>query len=140
MVLNVSTDSKDKSSCTLLYDEAEQWLSTVWRGYVDALEARNGALAYLDHAAQQHCALLLNDNSRLQGPWFDSLDWLMNMWVPRAERMGLRYVAHIIQNDRHDDTLTTQPPLHLPFDLQIFREVEDAKQWLRQCRVQLTQR
>jgi hypothetical protein len=140
MLLNVNTDPTDNSSCTLVFDETEQWLSTTWKGYVDALEAREGAAAYLRHAVQQPCALLLNDNYGLRGPWFDSLDWLVDVWVPQAGRMGLRHVAHIIQADRHDDTISSQPlPYHLPFDLQIFREVEDAKQWLRQCRQQLTQ-
>jgi hypothetical protein len=136
MVLNINTDPKDDSSCTLLYDEDEQWLSTIWKGYVDQFEAREGAEAYLRHAVQQPCALLLNDNSKLRGPWFDSLDWLNDVWAPQAKRMGLRYVAHIIQADRHDDTISSHSLQQLPFDLQIFREVEEAKQWLRQCRQQ----
>jgi hypothetical protein len=136
MVLNINTDPKDDSSCTLLYDETEQWLSTIWKGYVDHFEAREGAEAYLRHAVQQPCALLLNDNSKLRGPWFDSLDWLNDVWAPQAKHMGLRYVAHIIQADRHDDTISSHSLQQLPFDLQIFREVEEAKQWLRQCRQQ----
>ena len=136
MLLNVNTDPKDNSTCTLLYDETEQWLATIWQGYVDPLEAREGAVAYLRYAGQQPCSLLLNDNSGLRGPWFDSLDWLNDIWAPQAERMGLRYVAHIIQADRHDDTISSHSPQQLPFELQIFRETEDAKQWLRQCRQQ----
>jgi hypothetical protein len=136
MLLNVNTDPKDNSSCTLIYDEDEQWITAIWKGYVDHFEAREGAEAYLRHAVQQPCALLLNDNSKLRGPWFDSLDWLNDVWAPQAKRMGLRYVAHIIQADRHDDTISSHSLQQLPFDLQIFREVEEAKQWLRQCRQQ----
>ena len=140
MLLNLNTDPADHSFCALTYNETEGWLRATWQGYVDPLEAQEGATAYLHHAAHQPSALLLNDNSQLRGPWFDSLDWLVDVWVPQAGRMGLRHVAHIIQADRHDDTISSQPlPYHLPFDLQIFREVEDAKQWLRQCRQQLAQ-
>jgi hypothetical protein len=135
MLLNVNTDPFDNSTCVLTYDETEQWLSTTWKGYVNPLEAQEGAAAYLHHAALQPCALLLNDNSQLQGPWFDSLDWLGEVWVPQATRLGLRYVAHIVQADRPNDTISDQFPLDLPFELQIFHDLTDAQQWLRQCRI-----
>lgn len=135
MLLNVNTDSADQSTCILTYDEVEGWLRATWQGYVDPLEAQEGAAAYLHHAAQQPCSLLLNDNSQLQGPWFDSLDWLGEVWVPQAERLGLRYVAHVVQADRPTDTIATSFPLSLPFELQIFQDLADAQQWLRECRV-----
>jgi hypothetical protein len=134
MLLNINTDPADQSTCILTYDEDEGWLCATWQGYVDPLEAREGAAAYLHHATQHPCALLLNDNSQLQGPWFDSLDWLGDVWVPQAARIGLCYVAHIVQADRLTDTISTGFPVSLPFELQIFQNLDDAQQWLRQCR------
>ena len=134
MLLNLNTDPADHSYCALTYEEANGWLRATWQGYVDPLEAREGAEAYLQHAAQQPCALLLNDNSQLSGPWFDSLDWLGEVWVPQATRLGLRYVAHIVQADRPTDAIADQFPLSLPFELQIFHDLTSAQQWLRQCR------
>jgi hypothetical protein len=43
--------------------------------------------------------MLLNDNSQLTGPWFESTDWLAHVWLPQAEHLGLRYVAHVVQAD-----------------------------------------
>ncbi len=134
MLLNLNADSRDHSTCVLSYDETEHWLYAAWQGYVDPLEAQAGAEAYLRYAGQASTPLLLNDNFRLHGPWFDSLDWLGDVWVPQAERLGLRYVAHVLQADRHADILSHRFPLVLPFELQIFRDVEDAKHWLRQYR------
>lgn len=136
MVLNINTDPIDHSTCTLTYDERERWLCATWKGYVDPLEAQAGAAAYLYHAPPVPTSLLLNDNSQLKGPWFDSLDWLGDVWVPQAVRLGLRYVAHVMQADRHADILSTRFPRLLPFELQIFQDVESARQWLRQCRDQ----
>jgi hypothetical protein len=121
VLLNLNTDPFDRSTCTLTYDEVEGWLCATWQGYVDPLEAQEGAAAYLYHAAQQPSVLLLNDNSQLQGPWFDSLDWLGEVWVPQA--------------DRPTDTISSHFPLSLPFELQIFQDMADARQWLRACRV-----
>lgn len=132
MLLNVNQDFRDQSACVLVYEEANQWLRATWSGYVDPLEAMRGAEAYLAHAARTPCALLLNDNSRLRGPWFDSLDWLADVWVPQAARLGLRYVAHIVQADQHLDIIPSRLPASIPFELQIFQEVNDAQQWLQQ--------
>jgi hypothetical protein len=136
MLLSVNQDARDHSTCILTYEEREQWLQATWSGYIDPTEAMRGAEAYLQHAGQHPCALLLNDNFQLRGPWFESTDWLVDVWVPQAQQLGLRYVAHIVQADQHYDVLTlrlsTTPAA--PFELQIFQDVEDARQWLRQVR------
>jgi hypothetical protein len=136
MLLNINRDAQDRSTCLLTYEESEQWLQATWSGYVDPTEAMHGAEAYLQHAGQHPCAFLLNDNSQLRGPWFESTDWLVDVWVPQAKQLGLRYVAHILQADQHYDVLTLRLPTagHVPFELQIFQEVDAARQWLRQVR------
>ncbi len=133
MLLNVAKDPLDQSSCVLAYEEVNHWLRATWRGYVDPMEAMQGAEAYLRHAAHTPSLLLLNDNSRLRGPWFDSLDWLAEVWVPQAARLGLRYVAHVVQADRHSDIIPTQLATPLPFELQIFQNLDDAQHWLMRC-------
>jgi hypothetical protein len=135
MFLNTNVDPRDHSSCALRYDEVEHWLCATWRGYVDPLEAIRGAEAYLLYAAHAPSARLLNDNSQLSGPWFESVDWLAHVWVPQAERLGLRYVAHVTQADGHHDILTLLEPAVLPFDLQIFDDLSDAQHWLRECQI-----
>jgi len=133
MLLNLELDPRDASACRLTYDEANRWLRATWSGYVDPLEARRGAEAYLLHAARTSSPYLLNDNSQLRGPWFDSLDWLAEVWVPQALALGLRYVAHVRQADRSSDILPSQVPDSMPFDLQIFDNLADAQHWLRAC-------
>jgi hypothetical protein len=97
MHLNTNVDPQDHSFCDLSYNEAEGWLQAIWAGYVDQTEAQWGGQAYLEKVKQMPSAFLLNDNSALQGPWFESLDWLADVWVPQARELGLRYVAHIVQ-------------------------------------------
>lgn len=132
MQLNLNVDSRDASTCRLTYEETNGWLRATWSGYVDQVEALRGAEAYLHYAAQSGCAFLLNDNSQLRGPWFDSFDWLIDVWVPQAVRIGLRAVAHVVQTDQASDSLTTRLPFPLPFDLQVFQSLADAQHWLSQ--------
>jgi hypothetical protein len=95
-----------------------------------------GALNYLEQVGPLHCLYLLNDNVGLQGPWFDSTQWLGAVWLPQAQRLGLRYVAHVVQRDTHTDILTLKYPGHHTVDaveLQLFYDVATAEEWLRSC-------
>lgn len=134
MIYNAKNDSHGQSFCTLSYNSHEAWLEATWYGHVDPLEAQQGAQMYLAHAAEMPSPLLLNDNSQLRGPWFESLDWLADVWVPQAEQLGLRYVAHIVQADVHHDVLTARLEHQPPFELQIFQDANDARDWLRDMR------
>jgi hypothetical protein len=134
MHLNTNVDLRDHSFCDLSYNEAEGWLQAIWHGYVDKEEAQWGAQAYLEKVRQMPSALLLNDNSGLQGPWFESLEWLVDVWVPQAKQLGLCYVAHVVQADQHHDVLTDRLHGAAPFELQIFQDPVDARAWLREIR------
>jgi hypothetical protein len=130
----------DGSRCTLTFDEPNGWLRATWRGFIDTEEANRGAESYLVQLANLHNPYLLNDNTGLRGPWFDSLDWLMRIWAPQAARMGLRYVAHVVQADTKHDTVTEAPlnPAACLFELQLFDNVAVAEEWLRTCQTRAT--
>ncbi len=133
-MLITSLPDLDGSRCTLTYDEQNHWLRATWTGFVDVWEAQRGAQNYLNQLKKIHCAYLLNDNSPMQGPWFDSLEWVRLVWAPEAARMGLRYVAHVVQaNTLHDVLADTLSPLDCEFEMQIFQTVAEAEVWLRQC-------
>ena len=134
LLLNTNIDPRDRSSCILTYDEQEQWLQATWRGFVDDAEALAGGASYLEHAARCPSPFLLNDNTALRGPWFDTLGWLAEVWVPEAVNLGLQYVAHVVQADRSFDIIPTQLPLPAPFELQVFQDLAQARHWLRAMR------
>ena len=134
-MLITSLPDVDGSRCTLTFEEPDHWLRATWRGFIDPEEAFRGADNYLKQLADIRCPYLLNDNTALHGPWFDSLDWLLRIWAPQAARMGLRYVAHVVQADTKHDTITAAPhnPASCLFDLQLFDNVAQAEEWLRSC-------
>ncbi|AMR26308.1 hypothetical protein A0257_03815 [Hymenobacter psoromatis] len=130
-----SLPDRDGSRCTLTLDEEAHWMRATWRGFIDPEEALRGAQNYLDKLAGFRCPLLLNDNTALCGPWFDSLDWLTRVWVPQAAILGLRYVAHVVQADTLHDVITETPRYSAAcfFNLQVFDQVAEAEDWLHQC-------
>jgi hypothetical protein len=135
MLLN-SLSFKTGGQCTLTYEKSAGWLRATWAGYINTTEARAGAQNYLDQVGALHCLYLLNDNLQLQGPWFDSARWLETVWLPQAQRLGLRYVAHIVQANTHSDILTLTLPgqqVVEALELQLFSDVAAAEEWLRSC-------
>ncbi|MGI4874555.1 MAG: hypothetical protein ACRYFX_25655 [Janthinobacterium lividum] len=124
--------------CVLRYEESEQWLYATWTGFIGNYEAMRGATNYLDKVAAHPSAFLLNDNLALHGPWFNSVEWLEHAWLPQAQRLGLRYIAHVVQADKGADILTLTHAEHLNglLELQLFHDVAEAKEWLHQCQHQ----
>jgi hypothetical protein len=58
------------------------------------------------------------------------------VWLPQAQRLGLRYVAHIVQANTHSDILTLTLPRQQvveAIELQLFSDVAAAEEWLRSC-------
>ncbi|RZL13801.1 MAG: hypothetical protein EOO62_07185 [Hymenobacter sp.] len=102
----------------------------------------SGALNYLAQVGPFHSLYFLNDNTRLRGPWFDSVEWLERVWLPEAIQLGLRYIAHVVQADTHSDilTLTYAVPVTDVLELQLFDDVASAQEWLRTCQQPLPAR
>ncbi|UPL48691.1 hypothetical protein [Hymenobacter sublimis] len=134
MQISKHTDLRDGSSCELDFDEANNWLRAIWLGYIDPNEAYNGAARFLSALQELRCPYLLNDNSRLSGPWFDSVEWLSSVWGPQAVRLGLRYIAHVVQpHDLLDQAASlSSSPFGEQIRLQLFDDVVSAEEWLRE--------
>lgn len=137
MLLN-SVNFSSGGSCVLSYEESEQWLYATWSGLIGNHEAMQGARQYLHKAAAHPSAFLLNDNLALHGPWFNSVEWLEHAWLPQAQRLGLRYIAHVVQADKGADILTLTHSDHLSglLELQLFHDLSAAKDWLHSCQHQ----
>jgi len=126
------------SQCITEYVPAERWLRTSWQGFVSPADAEQGAQAALETLQSGPIPCLLNDNSQIKGPWFDSVSWLRRVWAPQAARLGLRYVAHVAQPHTEADlgSVLLRNPFHNLFEVQVFITVEDATAWLRDCQRQ----
>lgn len=134
MLLNALT-FQTGGQCVLSLEQADGWLRATWSGYISPDDALSGASNYLSHVGPFHNLYLLNDNTSLRGPWFDSLMWLDHVWLPQAMRLGLRYIAHVVQADTHTDILMLNHPILVTdgLELQLFDDVPSAQEWLRTC-------
>ena len=135
MLIYRFTRADGREYCRAEYNEATHWLHATWKGVVTTPDGQHGAAAMLQQLQLSQVPYLLNDNSQVVGPWFDSVDWLQRIWAPQAERLGLRYVAHVLQPHTEDDLglLLQYNPFAGKFELQFFTSLADATTWLRDC-------
>jgi hypothetical protein len=63
------------------------------------------------------------------------MEWLERTWLPQAIQLGLRYIAHIVQQDTNSDVLrlTYPAPVISTVELQLFDDVARAQAWLLSC-------
>ncbi len=135
MFANILRPDNTDKHCTLDFDETNNWLLVTWKGFVTAQDGERGAEESLRQLNLTHAPYLLNDNSQVTGPWFDSVDWLERVWAPQAEQLGLRFVAHVMQANVNADLAVTADhnPFAGRFELQVFSTVADAQRWLHEC-------
>ena len=127
------TDANGDVFYTVEYDAEQQWLYSNWIGYVSVENVKRGCDAGIEAIKETKCPNLLNDNRQLTGPWRDANEWIAQDWTPRALQAGLRNFAHVTSPNvfaefSAKDLETRLDDLH--FVLKIFRDFEQAKQWL----------
>ncbi|MFD1873106.1 hypothetical protein [Hymenobacter bucti] len=128
-----SSHPDGREYCRAEYNETDHWLHATWKGVVTTPDGQRAAAKMLQQLHLTQVPYLLNDNSQVLGPWFDSVDWLQHIWAPQATRLGLRYVAHVLQPHTEDDLglLLQHNPFAGKFELQFFTNLADATTWLR---------
>ncbi|WP_157541612.1 STAS/SEC14 domain-containing protein [Hymenobacter aerophilus] len=136
MIERLLTTPESPHYCRLRYLIKPRQLTVTWQGHVTAPLAYEGAQAALDILRQHPCCCLLNDNTALEGPWFDSLLWLAQRWAPAAAQAGVRFVAHVVRAGTLATTFVASPThlLFTEFEIQIFDSLAEAEDWLASCR------
>jgi hypothetical protein len=137
MFKHVLLRSNGPGFCHTSYSEANHWLQATWQGFISNQDGEKVASEIRRLLQLTHSPYLLNDNSRVQGPWFDSVDWLEQLWVPSHEALDLHYVAHVLQPHMGDGLgrLLAQDLFAGKFELQFFNTHAEAAGWLRECQL-----
>ena len=118
---------------TIETDTENRWIFTDWQGYLTAENIKVGAKAYVDALAKAGFSCVLNDTRSVRGPWDHSMEWVLNEWAPSAARAGLRYFAMITTPETlADGSNATFYAQLTAFEAQLFDNMADARDWLRQ--------
>lgn len=83
----------------IYYDSIDRYLYCNWIGYQYQKDLVHSGFIILEQLKQKRVIKVLNDNSRVEGPWTDSSEWTANRWFPDMANAGLRYFSWILSPD-----------------------------------------
>ena len=118
---------------TIEYHKASQLVYNNWVGYQTFPGVVAGANTCLSVIAEYKCPFLLNDNSKVVGPWDHALEWLTTDWAPRVRDAGLTHFAHVVS----PDSFAAYSARNMHFDIgeqlqmRIFDSIIEGLDWLR---------
>ncbi|GAB3824583.1 STAS/SEC14 domain-containing protein [Pontibacter rugosus] len=118
---------------TIEVDKDNKWVHVDWRGYLTVDNIQTGAKAYTAALEEAGFCCVLNDTRLVLGTWAHSLDWVLNEWAPNAASAGLKHFAMIATPETLAESTATDFYASLTaFEAQVFEDIEDARNWLRQ--------
>ncbi|HEX8428851.1 hypothetical protein [Hymenobacter sp.] len=131
----LSTLSAEQPFCRVEYDANNKWLRATWHGFINPQHALQSIVSSLGVLSNPVVTLFLNDNSQVLNPWFDSLTWLRYAW-DSTQTPPPACVAHVMQpgGDANVSDLDTSWTRSTGTELQLFESVNDAEDWLRECK------
>ena len=126
---------------TIEYDTVNNWIYTNWIGYQTEESVIAGGNAFMEILEETKCPYLLNDNREVIGPWDHAIKWLAKDLAPRAIVAGLTHFAHVVSSDalaaKSVKKLKKNIFAGLQMQMQIFENMENAQEWLKEAQHQL---
>ncbi|GAB4200278.1 MAG: hypothetical protein OHK0057_04340 [Thermoflexibacter sp.] len=115
-------------------DKENNWLYYKWRGFLLMEELKKGYNKILEVLESQKLQRALADHANIVGPWNEANEWLVNEWTPKANKLGLKYLAINTAGDLFSNIsleLFLINNKNSYYTTQVFDTLEEAKSWLR---------
>ncbi|WP_375436519.1 hypothetical protein [uncultured Hymenobacter sp.] len=118
---------------TVEFHEAINVVYNNWLGYQTYASIVGGANTSLKVSKEYHCSYMLNDNSKVVGPWDHALEWITTDWAPRAIQFGLTHFAHVVSSESFAafSAHNMHTELNEKLEMRIFDSVIEGLEWLR---------
>lgn len=118
---------------TINEDTRNRWIHVNWMGYLTEENIKMGATAYIEALAKAEYNCVLNDTRLVIGSWNHSLNWVLKEWAPTAAGAGLKHFAMITTPETFAQSSAVSFYEQLKhFEIEVFDELGNAKEWLRQ--------
>ena len=116
------------------YKESLNIVEAEWYGFTTKLDLQKALVAGLELHEQTRCPYRLNDNTAFSGPWADAVEWLGEVWLPRAYSAGVRYLAHIARPNSFGEAAgeaLQMGKIGATIEVKLFSAKDEAMQWLK---------
>jgi hypothetical protein len=127
-------NSFGKTFLSIEHDVGRNWLYNNWQGLLSTAAVMQGCTGVLRVLEATHCPYVLNDNRAVIGSWQQANDWIEREWMPKALAAGMHRFAHIVAPGVFGQASAEEMHLRVGsrFEMQLFQDMETARQWLLQ--------
>ncbi len=84
----------------ILYDAEKNIMYDHWIGFQTVDNVMDGCEKILKlFKEKRDCTNILNDNSKVTGPWQGATEWVSNVWFPKMIDAGLKNFAWVLSSN-----------------------------------------
>jgi hypothetical protein len=132
----LSANIHDNPICTVNYDARIPAVVVVWKRYVTSLQLRFVHEKVLEMIAEHGAHKILGDDTELSVIHPRDQDWILNDWMPRAFKAGLKAAASKRPSGYFGRLSTTRIQSQADeLKHQAFDDIGSARDWLIRCEV-----
>ena len=111
----------------ITYDPQYKYVYCNWIGFQNNENILKSGAVILDLFKKHGYTKLLNDNSRVTGPWL--AEWTSTTWFPEMINAGLKHFAWILSPDMFAE-FSARKAMPASDVVKYFQSYDDAYEWL----------
>jgi len=102
-----------------------------WKGFHNKASIIETGKEVLEIFKTRKCPNILNDNSKVKGPWNEAAEWTTTEWFPAMEKSGMKNFAWIFSQDIFAE-LSAKQAMPASESVKSFNNLDSAKEWLKE--------
>ncbi|GAA5038638.1 hypothetical protein GCM10011506_36700 [Marivirga lumbricoides] len=113
----------------IYYDKENGYMYCDWIGFQNKASIMESGKVILDFVKKNKYTKILNDNTKVTGPWQDAAEWTSTVWFPEMIKAGLQNFAWVFSSNIFAE-LSAKKAMPASDVIKSFLSVNDAKGWL----------
>ena len=111
------------------YEPTGNYLYSNWLGFQSEESVKKGCEIMLEQLTLKGVNKVLNDNTKVTGPWQSASEWVGTVWFPKMEKAGLKHFSWVFSPNIFAE-LSAKKAMPESNIVKSFNSFPDAKQWI----------
>ena len=111
------------------YEPEGDYLYADWLGFQSEESVKAGCELLLKELTKKKASKVLNDNTKVTGPWQSATEWVGTVWFPKMEAAGLKHFSWIFSSNIFAE-LSAKKAMPASDIAKSFNSYPEAKKWI----------
>jgi hypothetical protein len=111
------------------YESSGDYLYCNWIGFQNEESVKKGCEMMLSQLKKNGYGKVLNDNTKVTGPWQSASEWVGNVWFPQMEQAGLKHFSWVFSPNIFAE-LSAKKAMPASGVVKSFNIMGEAKRWI----------